>query len=123
MIRRPPRSTLELTLFPYTTLFRSTIPARPDQPWQSARQRGRATGAQHHVGMRRSDAPESAPFRQVVATEATFSWQATFEPFRRELPRSTATWLDFGRVADDRPAQEMVKAWQSSDRIEDLQRY
>ena len=23
MIRRPPRSTLELTLFPYTTLFRS----------------------------------------------------------------------------------------------------
>jgi hypothetical protein len=24
MIRRPPRSTLRLTLFPYTTLFRST---------------------------------------------------------------------------------------------------
>src|SRR5213078_4921782 len=24
IIRRPPRSTLELTLFPYTTLFRST---------------------------------------------------------------------------------------------------
>src|SRR5213078_5216627 len=24
MMRRPPRSTLELTLFPYTTLFRST---------------------------------------------------------------------------------------------------
>src|SRR5213078_5414606 len=27
MIRRPPRSTLELTLFPYTTLFRSPAPA------------------------------------------------------------------------------------------------
>ena len=26
MIRRPPRSTLELTLFPYTTLFRSSDP-------------------------------------------------------------------------------------------------
>src|SRR5213078_5279636 len=26
MIRRPPRSTLELTLFPYTTLFRSDQP-------------------------------------------------------------------------------------------------
>src|SRR5213078_2217677 len=25
MIRRPPRSTLELTLFPYTTLFRSCL--------------------------------------------------------------------------------------------------
>src|SRR4051794_41697416 len=28
MIRRPPRS----TLFPYTTLFRSTCPARPSKP-------------------------------------------------------------------------------------------
>src|SRR5213078_5316985 len=27
MIRRPPRSTLELTLFPYTTLFRSAPPS------------------------------------------------------------------------------------------------
>src|SRR3546814_5636306 len=36
MIRRPPRSTLTNTLFPYTTLFRSqhsaTIPAQKDQP-------------------------------------------------------------------------------------------
>src|SRR6056300_711301 len=29
MIRRPPRSTLILTLFPYTTLFRSTILGLP----------------------------------------------------------------------------------------------
>src|SRR5213078_5338313 len=28
MIRRPPRSTLELTLFPYTTLFRSPADRR-----------------------------------------------------------------------------------------------
>src|SRR3546814_15897659 len=28
MIRRPPRSTLTDTLFPYTTLFRSSAPAR-----------------------------------------------------------------------------------------------
>src|SRR3546814_3395002 len=34
MIRRPPRSTLTDTLFPYTTLFRSTPYARPatDRP-------------------------------------------------------------------------------------------
>src|SRR5213078_2178453 len=32
MIRRPPRSTLELTLFPYTTLFRS----RPQEPRRAA---------------------------------------------------------------------------------------
>src|SRR3546814_2411241 len=29
MIRRPPRSTRTDTLFPYTTLFRSSLPARP----------------------------------------------------------------------------------------------
>src|SRR3546814_1217010 len=29
MIRRPPRSTRTDTLFPYTTLFRSTIPSPP----------------------------------------------------------------------------------------------
>src|SRR6184192_2011228 len=29
MIRRPPRSTRRLTLFPYTTLFRSLARARP----------------------------------------------------------------------------------------------
>src|SRR5881409_4116296 len=31
MIRRPPRSTRETTLFPYTTLFRSP-PAQPPKP-------------------------------------------------------------------------------------------
>src|SRR3546814_14155086 len=32
MIRRPPRSTRTDTLFPYTTLFRSTCPVWPGQP-------------------------------------------------------------------------------------------
>src|SRR3546814_10548338 len=31
MIRRPPRSTRTDTLFPYTTLFRSEVPAGPHQ--------------------------------------------------------------------------------------------
>src|SRR3546814_18667000 len=31
MVRRPPRSTRTATLFPYTTLFRSTSPARREQ--------------------------------------------------------------------------------------------
>src|SRR2546422_7582950 len=34
MIRRPPRS----TLFPYTTLFRSIVPGRPPDPWDSGRE-------------------------------------------------------------------------------------
>src|SRR5215813_15301857 len=41
MIRRPPRS----TLFPYTTLFRSSTP-----PWQFDSTRRRAVGLQHHAG-------------------------------------------------------------------------
>src|SRR3546814_4556529 len=45
MIRRPPRSTLTDTLFPYTTLFRSIVLAahRPEQPGEGdvdADQRG-----------------------------------------------------------------------------------
>src|SRR5213078_5061707 len=38
-IRRPPRSTLELTLFPYTTLFRSRSP--PPRPRASRVLHGR----------------------------------------------------------------------------------
>src|SRR5213078_5381260 len=50
MIRRPPRSTLELTLFPYTTLFRSmvrrAVPPRPllRHVWFAA---GRARSEEH----------------------------------------------------------------------------
>src|SRR5213082_3607271 len=41
MIRRPPRSTLCQTLFPYTTLFRSPPPRASMRP-SSARKAGRA---------------------------------------------------------------------------------
>src|SRR3546814_5356733 len=41
MIRRPPRSTRTDTLFPYTTLFRSSIPC----PWaQAARLKAKSSG-------------------------------------------------------------------------------
>src|SRR3546814_7456375 len=50
MIRQPPRSTRTDTLFPYTTLFRSTCcpataaPARPAAPKSTARAPGRRRG-------------------------------------------------------------------------------
>src|SRR6184192_561946 len=52
MIRRPPRSTRRLTLFPYTTLFRSSDPRRDDH-----------RGALDARGRRRSvaDGPRRAP--------------------------------------------------------------
>src|SRR3546814_12352191 len=36
MIRRPPRSTRTDTLFPYTTLFRSLVAAKPSCIWGAA---------------------------------------------------------------------------------------
>src|SRR6187399_3615473 len=44
MIRRPPRSTQQRTLFPYTTLFRSKQ-RRPNH-------RADAVGANHQIGLR-----------------------------------------------------------------------
>lgn len=88
--------------------------------WQTAHARGRATGARHWVSARPSDAPASTPMRAVIVSDATFSWRATFEPFRRELPRSAARWLDFGSIADDRPANEIVRGWESRDRLRDI---
>src|SRR3546814_7852723 len=41
MIRRPPKSTLTDTLFPYTTLFRSGLPAVHRHPRRGGRQRRR----------------------------------------------------------------------------------
>jgi hypothetical protein len=70
-----------------------------------------------------SDAPETAPFHEVVATAAAFSWHATFEPFRRELPASAARWLTFGHVADDATAKKIVSGWESADRDRELLRY
>src|SRR3546814_11849214 len=67
MIRRPPRSTLTDTLFPYTTLFRSAGPLRPGvrQGFQRAggkpgRRRGRvargmAEGHRREISVARGD--------------------------------------------------------------------
>jgi hypothetical protein len=93
------------------------------EEWQTPRRRGAATGAQHYVALRPSDAPETTPFHRVVTTEAVFSWLATFEPFRRELPASAAAWLSFGHAVNDEPAKKIVAGWESSDRNEDLRRY
>src|SRR3546814_10196423 len=46
MLRRPPRSTRTDTLFPYTTLFRSELPAG------LLARRNRQHGAQSHLGRR-----------------------------------------------------------------------
>src|SRR6188472_4629701 len=48
MIRRPPRSTRETTLFPYTTLFRSPRPS-PRRACRSTRGRARPRRSEEHT--------------------------------------------------------------------------
>jgi len=97
----------------------STLTAHGEsvERWQTPTQRGRATGARHYMAVRSSAAPENSPFHTMVSTDATFSWRATFEPFRRELPAGAARWLDFGHVTDDGRAKAMVREWKSEDRL------
>jgi hypothetical protein len=103
----------------------STMMAHGNQPerWQTPHQRGRLTGTTHHFAVRATGAPETDPFHPLVTTEAAFSWQATFEPFRRELPASAAGWLSFGHMTDEEPAKEIVQGWESADHNEELRRY
>src|SRR3546814_9140683 len=56
MIRRPPRSTLTDTLFPYTTLFRSLIPLRRGDPCADRRTDPLFPGARHQRPCRRREA-------------------------------------------------------------------
>src|SRR3546814_17698058 len=48
MIRRPPRSTRTDTLFPYTTLFRSTGIQHPRPALTPIQRRGGKTGGRYH---------------------------------------------------------------------------
>jgi hypothetical protein len=87
-----------------------------DVRWQTPRRRGAATGATHYVSMKSSTSPANSPAHAMIYTQAEFSWQATYEPFRRELPASASTWLNFGHPTDDTPIKAMVSKWQSEDR-------
>src|SRR3546814_2588984 len=74
MIRRPPRSTRTATLFPYTTLFRSAVPA--------------AVGPQACCGDRRFGRPvprQAAPRPAIAA-----AWPARREPRARNRHREAA---------------------------------
>src|SRR3546814_19669090 len=69
MIRRPPRSTRTDTLFPYTTLFRSTFSRRREMGWGG--ERGKRMGV-HAVSPLRNIQlnPVALPLRHAI-TDAT----------------------------------------------------
>src|SRR3546814_10002050 len=56
MIRRPPRSTRTDTLFPYTTLFRSSSPRCWAEPWKEDREREAKSGRRDPLGGHRGSA-------------------------------------------------------------------
>src|SRR3712207_7711110 len=77
MIRRPPRS----TLFPYTTLFRSLVPALFDQPRDVVRRhrvvRGEVAEADiHEAGAYRPDPAPLAPAASPRSEEHTSELQS-----------------------------------------------
>src|SRR3546814_18776405 len=88
MIRRPPRSTRTDTLFPYTTLFRST---------------GRRQSTSHHAPMR----PQ--PHRFVAQTErnrnVTIPWTKARATRRRQV-----SWLAGHSLLHSRPKPRMIYA-------------
>src|SRR5438034_10999993 len=86
MIRRPPRS----TLFPYTTLFRSLLPARRQEHAVDEGHAGAATSGQR--------APQQVPERPAAAAEGN----------ARALPQVQGE--PDGRVlADGRPDPDLLR--------------
>ncbi len=47
----------------------------------------------------------------MVRSPATIAWQATFEPFKKELPKSAARWFEFGHVHDYPEAGDLARRW------------
>src|SRR3546814_17008949 len=62
MLRRPPRSTRTDTLFPYTTLFRSSIRPDAEQTLRDLSIRGDIIKTMHRAMRRDGDAPDAGAF-------------------------------------------------------------
>jgi len=72
-------------------------PAGDGRTWQSAIARGRAQHSSFSISFATEstpDVPSAGPFRQVLASAATISWNPTFMPFISELP-PTCDWVTF----------------------------
>lgn len=96
-----------------TVSFWMPIPPGETPKWQSPRRRASAVGSEFHLGVRLDDAPPDAPFTPLVASAASVAWDASFEPFKRELPRGSGSWdwLKWGHADDPQEAAEFVRDW------------
>jgi hypothetical protein len=83
--------------------------------WQTLSERSFSTGKAGWRAALEVLGAETPPWR-----EDCFSWRATFEPFRRELPASAARWLSIDHFVDDdsdEPIKDMARAWTVSDHL------
>src|SRR3546814_12900007 len=116
MIRRPPRSTRTVTLFPYTTLFRSIVGVQllADQAQRVGRGVGPALRAARHRLLRRTgkQARVEFPERDADRPRLAVAQDAQLDLGTRGLGaddgRPVAGLLDVDTV--DRPAHEIGRA-------------
>src|SRR3546814_11890308 len=101
MIRRPPRSTRTDTLFPYTTLFRSS-----EAPWGASGARARAAGndgnprveAMGQAAAGRAASIDDAEVAKFAAmAEAWWDPEGKFRPLHRFNPVRLA-YIQIGRA-------------------------
>jgi hypothetical protein len=85
--------------------------------WQSPRSRHRGEGIEFGVAF----GIEATPGVAVPATHAmpmgtsSISWEATFEPFRTELPPQAAEWISYVDYPDPPAAKQLAGRWSFSE--------
>jgi hypothetical protein len=83
--RSGPTGTFEMRLPPGTF--------EGDANFQTARNRGLSKGSNFYFALKRDDSV--GPPVPVIHSPTTIGWRATFDPFKRELPRAYP-WMHFG---------------------------
>lgn len=80
--------------------------------WQTARSRRARQSSEAVVLI----GPAESPSHTALKTLATIGWRATFEPFKRELPREAHEWFTFGHANDSSDAKRIASQLRYRDR-------
>lgn len=98
--------------------FRSRGGAGPALSWQTPRARNRAQQAPFAIAMARETTPgvpAPGPYRTVLHSKTTISWNATLEPFASELPPD-CDWIAFGHPSEPAPPFKLLQdQWRRED--------
>jgi hypothetical protein len=88
--------------------------------WQSPRSRHRGEDVEFGVAFGRESVPGVAvpPTHAMRLGTSSISWEATFEPFRRELPRDAAEWVSYVDYPDPPAAKQVAGRWSFSEFVD-----